>query len=564
MRNSDSFSINNVDLYALFADNEMSDAQFDKIKALLKEDEVARNYYYRMVNLEVLLRDSKGIGQELTDGSAPDFWHALAQHEKTAPAIEVEEPEEVIERQLIQKVEYKRTPPRTINRFTLATAIVSAAALLLMILYVRFAPPRATEVATVTDSIDAKWSSDLPIEPGTRMRSSSEPIRLTQGIVEFTTDEQVRIVLEAPAEFYFASYAEVSMDYGRLFARVSEMGTGFTVMTPNSKIVDLGTEFGVVSHIDGGTEVHLYQGKANLLTGVKHGPKTSQLLTAGSARSVDPGNHEIQEIALDEQALVRAIDSKTKFVWKGQQVFRLTDLLLGGNGFGTASTQSIEYEPATGAGTAVSVGVAGYREGSGKMMEIPQSPYLDAAFVPGSSDTDAIISSAGHRFDECPTTSGLYYSNIVCRKNCTFFDPLQQTFEQSAKQFTDSGFLFLHSNIGLTMDLDAVRSELPGVRIASFSAYAGIVNFLNNAEALDYAEVDVWVLVDGQVRSSRKGLRADQGYDIHVDLADQDRFLTLVVTDGGTPYLDESMANHFDSCGFAEPVFQLVSQEEEM
>jgi hypothetical protein len=37
-----------------------------------------------------------------------------------------------------------------------------------------------------------------------------------------------------------------------------------------------------------------------------------------------------------------------------------------------------------------------------------------------------------------------------------------------------------------------------------------------------------------------------------------------VVTDGGTPYLDESMANHFDSCGFAEPVFQLVSQEEEM
>ena len=197
-------------------------------------------------------------------------------------------------------------------------------------------------------------------------------------------------------------------------------------------------------------------------------------------------------------------------------------------------------------------------------MEIPQSPYLDGVFVPGSSGTGPIISSAGHRFDECPTTSGLYYSNIGCRKNCTFFDPLQQTFEQSAKQFTDSGFLFLHSNIGLTMDLDAVRSELPGVRIASFSAYAGIVNFLNNAEALDYAEVDVWVLVDGQLRSSRQGLRADQGYDIHVDLTDQDRFLTLVVTDGGTPYLDESIANHFDSCGFAEPVFQLVSQEKEM
>ena len=106
-----------------------------------------------------------------------DFWRVLAQHEKSAPAIEIERPEEVIERQLIQKVEYKRTPPRTINRFTLATAVLSAAALLVMVLYVRLAPPAAYEVATVSDSINAQWSSSLPVEPGTRMVSDSKPDR---------------------------------------------------------------------------------------------------------------------------------------------------------------------------------------------------------------------------------------------------------------------------------------------------------------------------------------------------------------------------------------------------
>ena len=583
MNNSDSLWTNNVDLYALFADDEMTDAQFDAIKALLKDNEDARKHYYRMVNLEVLLRDSKGIGQELSDGSAPDLWHALAQHEKTAPAIDVEETVQVVEepqRELIQKVKYQRVP-RTINRFSLGTAIVSAAALLLMILYVRFAPPLATQVATVTDSIDAKWSSDLPIEPGTRMLSSAKPIQLTRGTVEFETDERVRVVLEAPAEFYFSSYTEVAMNYGRLFAHVSKQGAGFSVQTPNSKIVDLGTEFGVISHINKGTEVHLYQGKANLFAGQKQKPKTSQLLTAGSARSIDPDSCEIQTIALNQHALVRTIDSKSGFVWRGQKTLRLTDLLLGGNGFGTATAHSIDYDLAT-TRTAYGADVpskddipqgsyadvrfaaaleAGYRQGPSIRVDVPQTPYLDTVFVPAGSTAGPDISSAGHRFEQCPVTSGLYYSNIVCRKEGVFFDPVQQKFEQSAKRFDDSGFLYLHSNLGMTVDLEAVRGEVPGCRIASFSAFAGIMDILNNPKALDYAEVDVWVLVDGQLRSSRQALRADQGYDIFVELSDRDRFLTLVVTDGGTPYVDESVANHFDSCGFAEPVFQLVSKE---
>ncbi|MBC8378849.1 MAG: hypothetical protein H8E62_06730 [Planctomycetes bacterium] len=564
MKNPDSLLIYNTDLYALFADNEMSDTEFDKIKALLKKNEVARDYYYHIVNLEVLLRDSEGLGEgfeELPGSSDMDFWHAMAQHEKTAPVMEVSEEKPQRERELIQHLVYPPKKKYVISRSSVFWLAMSAAAMLFFFLFLRFVPPKQyrVEVATLVDQMNVQWAQpEATLETGSRLWTNEAPLYLQKGIVKVQFDEGVEVLLEGPAAFEIDRKG-LFLEYGHLYCRVSEIGLGFTVRTPTSEFIDMGTEFGVHADINGSSELHVTKGKVQLFAGKKGIPKTAKMVSGNKAVRYNANTGRTREIPIQTEAFARSFDSKAKFIWKGQQFLRLTDLLLGGNGFGTASLKSIQYEPAT--GTMVSVGIPEYREGSGEIMEIRQSPYLDGVFVPGSPDTDAIISSAGHHFDECPTTSGLYYSNIVFRKNCTFFDPLQQNFERSSKQFTDSGFLYLHSNMGLTVDLDAVRSEAPGCRIASFSAFAGIMNFLNNAEALDYAEVDIWVLVDGQLRTSRQGLRADQGYDIHVDLADQDRFLTLVVTDGGTPYLDESIANHFDSCGFAEPVFQLVSRE---
>ena len=300
-----------TELVLLAVNGEATREHIEQLDCILKTEPAMVSVYVALLDMytELSAVGSVEISSKTSEAVDYDtFLKLLSEEEKVAPTIEVEEPEEVEEWQPIQKINYER-PVRTINRFSLGTAIFSAAALLFMILFLKFSPPPATEVATITDSMNAQWSSDLSVERGTRILSSREPIRLTHGIVEFTTDEEVRVILEAPAEFHFSTYSEVSMNYGRLFAHVSEQGTGFSVLTPNSKVVDLGTEFGVLSHIDGNTEVHLYKGKANLLAGQKNNHKISQLLTAGSARSVDPGDSQIKEIALDEQALVRNIDS---------------------------------------------------------------------------------------------------------------------------------------------------------------------------------------------------------------------------------------------------------------
>lgn len=478
----------------------------------------------------------------------------FAEYEKNADTVEIRQVQPISKSLPIKSIKIER-PARKLSKFSVAAAVFSAAAIFLMIVYVHLAPPAPYEVATILDSMDAQWSSNLSTHPGTRIASNTKPIQLTRGIVKLRTDDQVDIVLEAPAEFHFQSYSEVSMNYGKLFAHVGEQGYGFSVVTPNSKIIDLGTEFGVLSHIDGNTEVHLYKGKANIFAGEKHQPKTSQLLNAGSAVKVDSRSSDIQDITLNEQALVRHFDSQSQFRWRGEKAIRLCDLLLDGNGFGTASRRSIEYEPET--GQIVPSAVAWYRSGPGTFVPISGSPYLDGIFVPGSEDGRTVISTAGHQFEDCPKTTGLYYANIMCYKDWSFFPPLQQIFEQTGKQYQDSGALYMHSNVGLTVDLNAVRLAVPGLKINSFSAYAGIIRQGSNAP--EPSEVDVWVLVDGQIRSVRKALRADQGHDIHISLADTDHFLTLVVTDGGKVYMEGFPANHFDTCGFVEPVFGLTS-----
>jgi hypothetical protein len=537
-------------------DNDISDEGLSSLRGWVNSSPRAKQYYCEfMADYSVLALAAALPAEQQGDSCLDDqVWNLLSEEEKTAPAVEKAAPvKEKSAPLLMQKVMPTRTV-RTINKTAILTALISSAALFVMIVWVYLAPPKPYAVATVWDSMDAQWSSGLPVQSGTRVRSHSGPIRLTHGLVKLITDDQVEVLLEAPSEFEFVSGSEVILSFGKLFARVSERGYGFSVTTRNSKVVDLGTEFGVVSEIDGNTQVHLYKGMANLFAGEKHQNKTSQLISEGSARIVDYSNSDVHEIPLEQHLLVRNIDSSAGLVWRGQNAIRLGDLLLGGNGFGTAVQRTVEFGPDS--CDVIACGPGLYQRGPGKLVPIHNVPCIDSIFVPGSESGPVVVSSGGHCFAECPKTSGLYYSNIICMKDWAFFSPLQKTFERTRKHDGDSELLYLHSNIGLTVDLNAVRNLVPGLRVNSFTSFAGVIRIGENSP--EYSELDVWVLVDGRLRSSRKALRANQGFDIQVDIAEQDRFLTLMVTDSGTVYDKNWPANHMDTCGFAEPVFGLA------
>jgi len=57
--------------------------------------------------------------------------------------------------------------------------------------------------------------------------------------------------------------------------------------------------------------------------------------------------------------------------------------------------------------------------------------------------------------------------------------------------------------------------------------------------------------VDGQVRFSKTGITAPRNFPIDVALTEQDRFLSLVVTEGKAGR--ENQGNAYDWCFFCRP-----------
>ena len=542
-----------ITMYTLkLIDQSISPEEFDQLNSLIISDHQAARYYNQVV---MAVRNFQDNGKEIIMHSRPesvllenDFWETMANDARTAPTIEL--PKEKPAEQIMAVQPSKRK--RKLSKFDILT-LVNVAAVILLFVFFRFLPPKSgVETATLVDSINAKWENvDGWMEKGARLSTRSDIFTLKEGLAEIQFDNNAKIVIEAPSEFELLSHDQINLITGRIYATVPQEAIGFTINTPTSRIIDLGTEFGVETDPWGQMQLHVIKGKTALIAGDKFN-KVNVEVTQGHAKKVSGKSQSVADISFNDNLFTRKIDSKNKLVWKGQNAIRLADLLLGGNGFGTAPTNNIEYDPAD--GNAVQVGQAQYRAGDGLFNTVAKSEYLDSIFIPQKTEGGLVVTSQGHRFKECPETSGLYYSNIICKKDCSYYPATQDVFEQS-KQYRDSGFLYMHSNIGLTIDINAVRNKFGKLKITSFSAFAGILKWWNDES--EYSDAEIWVLVDGKTRFHQESVRTKQGYDINIPLTDSDRFLTIIVTDGGKVYTNDNPANHYDTCGIAEPVFNI-------
>jgi ferric-dicitrate binding protein FerR (iron transport regulator) len=70
-------------------------------------------------------------------------------------------------------------------------------------------------------------------------------------------------ILEGPASFSCIADGKLQLHSGKVYVQVPLGAEGFTVQTATSKIIDLGTEFGVNAQKDGNTSLFMYKGKAS-------------------------------------------------------------------------------------------------------------------------------------------------------------------------------------------------------------------------------------------------------------------------------------------------------------
>lgn len=118
-------------------------------------------------------------------------------------------------------------------------------------------------VATLREATDAVWNNtSQAVNVGSRIRTGS--LRLDKGEAEIVFDSGARLLLAGPAELRLESPLAVQVQHGMVTAHMPPTAVGFELRTPTSRLVDQGTEFGVVVEGNGSTQVHVFRGQVDL------------------------------------------------------------------------------------------------------------------------------------------------------------------------------------------------------------------------------------------------------------------------------------------------------------
>lgn len=548
-----------MDLLVLSLEGEAAEEDRRQLGAILDASPEAREYYLRAVTMAECIRKMEWEAEELETADRlgslnDDLWAALAREEKTAEAIVPERPEGDLP---VRPLKAAVCPaPRKINKLSLVTLIVSSAALIFLFVLIQITPPDVRqEVATLADSLQAKWS-DASIKKGQRFLTSSGDILLQEGFAQLLFDNNAQVTVEGPAKFEILSEDRIRLHYGHLYSTVPAEAIGFSVATHNALVIDLGTEFGVGVDMEGNTELHVNRGKTMLVSGEEE-DKTGIEVTRGLARKVAALTSQLTEIPCDEKQFVRAINSRNRMIWRGQPQLSLADLVGGGNGWGTGQSE-IGIDPLTGKRVSFR-GVD--REGTGDYVPLASDPYIDGVFVPDGK-TPQVVSSEGHIFEECPETNNVFFAEII---NGSGRQISQTIVEQPICQLggrvygtPDYPALFMHANLGITFDLDAIRADLPQQTIERFTADAGLSSDITRP-----GNAEIRVLVDGEVRFTARVNDPQQVVRIDVPLKPAERFLTVLTTDGGDedhPDVAGERSTDSDWCIFGGPSLELDSE----
>jgi hypothetical protein len=546
MKNSnDSLLIEIGELLVRVMDNALSKEEFDRLQTLLKDNPSARGCYYDILATFAGMDEIEvpSMYKGTLDMAA---WKAMADIERTAPAVIIEKnkrkPEAVLQ------VEKTETIVRKVNKVSLMVAVTSLAALLLMILFVNFLPFfEREEVATVTDSVNAQWAkSDISAGTDARLAVRQGVLTLEKGAVKLRFDTNAKVVIEAPAKFEITTGDQIRLLSGRAYATIPPEAVGFSIKTFNSIIVDLGTEFGVQVDQGGNTELHVLKGKTTLISGSRD--RISAMLTEGVAKKISGPEAQLSDLQCDGGRFVREISSQNHILWRGESI-QLADMAGGGNGFGTG-TSNVGIDPLTGLTSDIK---ELDRNASNDYVALPKNknPFVDGIFVPNGKSKQ-IVSSQGHRFEECPVTCGNFFTEIGNTPQIVLLNP-----SAAGKNGSNTApfSLLMHANLGITFDLDAIRSQLSGRKIKQFKSTLCI-----SQTAPGQPNADFWILVDGKVRYSKKNVTQKDFFEqVTIDLQKNDQYLTLVTTDGQDPEIrvfpDGFIARsiYSDWCVFSEP-----------
>ncbi len=534
-------------------DGTLPDEDIQRFNELIINDARLREYYCEYINITIGIERqciNLPVSIHAGGGQAGTIFRDLLKLEREAPAVETYDEIEVEEVVKSKNARKRQIPGKF---FMIYNKLVSLAAVLmiLFILYANVFPPKySVPVGVVVDQMGLEWAkSSEVLKDDDVLFTNQAPYVISKGYLKLRYNEGVDVLIEGPASFEIDK-SRLYLEYGKLYAHVSEIGKGFTVESSKTKFVDLGTEFGVLVDSTGSSELHVLKGEVQFYAGSKDNKNKTRKVYQDNAIRYDSDDSTIESIPINRNSFVRNCNSSSNFAWKGQHI-DLADIIGGGNGFGTGKTNygidfysgKVSYVESE----AESFRVSGYVAAS--------HPYIDGVFMPDGGDGSVEITSTGISFDRFPDTNGDCYVPVCNNREIKKgfggnpeLGYLIMNGEDVQKQISPR--ICLHSNAGITFDLDAIRSSLSGVEIERFTAVFGLIE----SSTEEPTDVDLFILVDGINVFSHKGyLSTDNPLDIKVELDSSDRFLTMTCLEG--------MQNFGDWAFLVNPILELKSAE---
>ncbi|MFG0255649.1 MAG: hypothetical protein ACF787_11245 [Rhodopirellula sp. JB053] len=566
-------------------DGTVTAEEFDRLQdAILKDDEV-RDEYLDVVAVTQTLRHVSAV--ESATRSLADSDEVRSPGINTQTASEKQRERQARPTPQTQAVSQQKSPAMT--KWRLATLMATAASMILAVA-IRYSiqqhnagtllDQRVTlrddvqsqvreasvnYVARITNiSPEVVWGPDSSDSEFLLRKVEGDSIDVRKGLVELEYYSAAKIILHGPCKFVTSGANSGRLEEGRITGRVA--GEHFHLTTPTATVVDLDTELAVSLNHIAETDVHVFNGTVEVspdASGESSQPTVS--LTEGmSARVSDHGTIE-PTVMSSTELFVREFPNSLR---SDPAELSLVDVVCATSLFDNNLSTAIG--PDTGAPDRrpwqTPTG-PGHRFASG-LQETRWHPFIDSVFIPWLNGIETEIDSSGTLVN-LPQCTGRTWGPIWARRKINdvqlnyrvkdFWGTLTLGVVMERLSQCDSGMIGLHANVGLTIDLDAIRQldRRP-------TRFVGVVANLDNsaikeADAPEWLEAnrfsaDFRIFVDGELRDSRLDFtRADGELEMIVDLDPEDRFLTFVSTDADS-------FDGFDHVVLIDPVLETAAR----
>ncbi len=410
---------------------------------------------------------------------------------------------------------------------------------------------------------DTTWSNAArPTDFLLRLRPG-DIIGTNSGFVKIEFSDGARLILHSPSLLQVTSATSAHLIRGQVAGRAQN--GNFTLSTPSASVVDIGTEFGVGVNAQG-TAVTVFEGEVHvhsMLRSTTAGP--FRRLTEGMSLKVAPNG---TTLPVKSKVEYRREFSQGSIPLDDPNTISLLDLIAGQNGPQQVAAGSID--PLSGYWGRLpwaDPNATRKRRGDTQYTPTHWNAAVDGVFIPRSNAREMQIDSDGHVV-YLPPNSGETWGPIWARRRSDLDTDyqvslnrndawgrgkLERVIERLGQ--SQSGILGLHANVGITFDLDAIRSS-NGNHVEKLEASVSNLGASLSGES-DASLVDLRIFVDGKLRYSRIAFCFSDGEDaLSVAVDDGDRFVTVVVTDaGGDSSLDHAV--------LIDPVFRLQTEPSE-